>query len=61
MSRARDHEMIESLPRFPKARKQRVVVVRHYLSKSKLNGLYFATYRMKRPKALITGAYLEGH
>ena len=50
MSWAWDQEIIESLPRFPKLRKQRDVAGRHYLTKSELNSLYFATYKMKRPR-----------
>ena len=50
MSWAWDQEIIDSLPRFPKLRKQRDVAGRHYLTKSELNSLYFATYKMKRPR-----------
>ncbi len=50
MSWAWEQEIINSLPRFPKSRKQRDVAGRHYLTKSELNALYFATYDMKRPR-----------
>lgn len=50
MSWAWEQEIINSLPRFPKSRKQRDVAGRHYLTKSELNALYFATYEMKRPR-----------
>lgn len=50
MSWAWEHEIIGSLPRFPKSRKQRDVAGRHYLTKSELNAIYFATYQMKRPR-----------
>lgn len=33
-----------------KTREQRDVAGRHYLTKAELNGLYFATYQMKRPR-----------
>ena len=50
MSWAWEQEIIDSLPRFPKSRKQRDVAGRHYLTKSELNAIYFATYQMKRPR-----------
>ena len=50
MSWAWENEMIDSLPRFPKPKKQRTVAGRHYLTTSELNCLYFATYKMKRPR-----------
>jgi hypothetical protein len=53
MSWAWEQELIESLPRFPKARNQLDVAGRHYLTKSELNSLYFATYNMKRPRGWV--------
>ena len=50
MSWAWEQDLIESLPRFPKPRRQRDVAGRHYLTKTELNALYFATYSMKRPR-----------
>ena len=50
MSWAWEQELIDSLPRFPKPRKQRDVAGRHYLTISELNSLYFATYKLKRPR-----------
>lgn len=49
MSWAWEQDIIDSLPRFPKPRPQRDVAGRHYLTKTEINALYFATYRMKRP------------
>ena len=45
-----DQEIIDTLPRFPKPREQRDVAGRHYLTKPEINALYFATYKMKRPR-----------
>lgn len=45
-----EQELIASPPRFPKPRAPRDVAGRHYLSKPELNALYFATYRMPRPR-----------
>ena len=45
-----EQELIESPPRFPKPRPQRDVAGRHYLSKTELNALYFATYQLPRPR-----------
>ncbi|MBD3676206.1 MAG: phage integrase SAM-like domain-containing protein [Planctomycetaceae bacterium] len=50
MSWAWEQDLIESLPRFPRPRPQRVVAGRHYLTKAELNALYFATFQMKRPR-----------
>ena len=50
MSWAWDQEIIDTLPRFPKLRKQRYVAGRHYLTRTELNSLFFATYKMKRPR-----------
>ncbi|MCA9052631.1 MAG: site-specific integrase [Planctomycetaceae bacterium] len=61
LSWAWEQDLIESLPRFPHPRPQRDVAGRHYLAKSELNALYFATYRMRRPKgwyeAIPVGRY----
>ena len=50
MSWAWERDLIEVLPRFPKPRPQRAVAGRHYLAKTEINSLYFATHRMKRPR-----------
>ncbi len=50
MSWAWEQDFIEKLPRFPKPMPQRDVAGRHYLTKPDLNALYFATYRLKRPR-----------
>lgn len=61
LSWAWDQELIEAPPRFPKSRPQRDVAGRHYLTKAEINALYFATYRMLRPRgwdnALPIGCY----
>ncbi len=52
---------MEKLPRFPKPKPQRDVAGRHYLTKSELNALYFATYELKKPRgwkqSLTVGHY----
>ena len=50
MSWAWEQDLIEKLPRFPKARQQRDVAGRHYLTKAEINALYFATHEMERPR-----------
>lgn len=50
ISWAWDQELIEAPPRFPKPKPQRDVAGRHYLTKTEINALYFATYRMSRPR-----------
>jgi hypothetical protein len=50
ISWAWEQELIESPPRFPKAKDQREVAGRHYLTKAEINALYFATYKMQRPR-----------
>ncbi|MFK7820291.1 MAG: tyrosine-type recombinase/integrase [Planctomycetaceae bacterium] len=50
LSWAWEQDIVEALPRFPKPKEQRDVAGRYYLSKPELNSLYFATYRMKRPR-----------
>ena len=50
MTWALDQELLDTLPRFPKIKPQRVVAGRHYLTKSEINALYFATYQMMRPR-----------
>ena len=50
LSWAWEHDFVENLPRFPKPKPQRDVAGRHYLTKADLNALYFATYKMKRPR-----------
>ena len=47
LSWAVDSEFISALPRFPRPVIQRSVAGRHYLTKSELNSLYFATYQLK--------------
>jgi len=53
LSWAWEQDFIETLPRFPRSRPQRDVAGRHYLTKSELNALYFATYAMKPPKSVL--------
>ena len=50
LSWAWEQDFIEKLPRFPKPKQQRDVAGRHYLTKSDLNALYFATYQLPRPR-----------
>jgi hypothetical protein len=50
ISWAWEQDLIDSFPRFPKPKPQRDVAGRHYLTKTELNALYFATHKMKRPK-----------
>ena len=50
MSWAWEQDIVAALPRFPKLKSQRDVAGRHYLTKSELNALYFATHYMKRPR-----------
>ena len=50
MSWAWEQDYVEKLPRFPKPKPQRDVAGRHYLTKSDLNALYFATYQLPRPR-----------
>jgi hypothetical protein len=50
LSWAWEQELIEAPPRFPKAREQRDVAGRHYLTKAEINALYFATHSMKRSR-----------
>ena len=50
MSWAWEQDYLEKLPRFPKPKPQRDVAGRHYLTKSDLNALYFATFQLKKPR-----------
>ena len=50
LSWAWEQDLLETLPRFPPSREQRDVAGRHYLTKSEINALYFATYQLKRPR-----------
>jgi len=50
MAWAWERDLIESLPRFPSRYPQRDVAGRHYLTKSEINSLYFATHRLERPR-----------
>ena len=50
MSWAWEQDILETLPRFPKPKKQRDVAGRHYLTKAEINALYFATHTMKCPR-----------
>ena len=50
MSWAREQGLIDIVPRVPKARQQRDVAGRHYLTKAEINALYFATHEMDRPR-----------
>lgn len=53
LSWAWEQDLLEALPRFPKIKPQRDVAGRHYLTKSELNALYFATHQMGRPRGWI--------
>jgi integrase len=50
ISWAWEQDLIDSLPRFPKPKPQRDIAGRHYLTKTEINTLYFATHKMKRPR-----------
>ena len=50
LSWAWEEELVETLPRFPKTKLQRDIAGRHYLTKTELNALYFATYQLPRPR-----------
>lgn len=50
MAWAWEQDLIETLPRFPRPKPQRDVAGRHYLTKSELNALYFATHGLRRPQ-----------
>src|SRR5262249_38420870 len=50
ISWAWEQELINTPPRFPKPGPQRAVAGRHYLTKSEINALYFATHKMDRPR-----------
>ena len=50
LSWAWEEEFIDTLPRFPKTKQQRDIAGRHYLTKTELNALYFATYQLPRPR-----------
>ena len=56
ISWAWEQDLIEAPPRFPKPRYQRDVAGRHYLTKTELNALYFATYQMRRPRGWADAA-----
>ena len=45
-----EQDLIETRPRFPRPRSQRDVARRHYLTKSELNALYFATFKLSSPR-----------
>jgi integrase len=45
-----EQDFIEKLPRSPNPKPQRDVAGRHYLTKPDLNALYFATYKLTRPR-----------
>ncbi len=50
LSWAWEHDFVDALPRFPRRKPQRDIAGKHYLTKSELNALCFATHRMKRPR-----------
>jgi integrase len=50
ISWARENDLIDAMPTFPKPKLQRDVAGRHYLTKAEINALYFATHKMKRPR-----------
>ncbi len=49
ISWAWEQDLMESTPRFPKPKPQRVVAGLHYLTKEEINALYFATHKMRQP------------
>jgi hypothetical protein len=57
VSWAWEQELIETPPRFPKPRAQRDVAGRHYLTKSEINAVYFATHRLQRPRGWDSGRW----
>jgi len=59
LSWAWEQELIEAPPRFPGPREQRDVAGRHYLTKSEINALYFATHAMGRPRGRFAKPLLE--
>lgn len=50
LSWAWGEELIQTVPNFPKPKDQRNVAGRHYLTKTEINALYFATHKMERPR-----------
>jgi integrase len=50
MSWAWEQDLVETLPRFPKPRPQRDIAGRHYLTRTEINAIYFATHELKRPR-----------
>ncbi|WP_160149663.1 site-specific integrase [Roseiconus lacunae] len=61
LSWAWEQDFIEKLPRFPRPKQQRDVAGRHYLTKSDLNALYFATYQLPRPRGWKQPATVGHH
>jgi hypothetical protein len=49
MSWAWEQDIVEALPRFPKAREARQIAGRHYFTKPEINALYFATFELEQP------------
>ena len=45
-----EQKLIDTLPGFPAPKDQRDFAGRHYLTKSEINALYFATHQMGRPR-----------
>jgi len=50
ISWAWENDLIEMPPRFPKPVPFKNAAGKHYLTKRELNALYFATYKMQRPR-----------
>ncbi len=50
LSWAWEHDIVDTLPRFPKVRPQRDVAGRHYLTRTEISSLYFATHQLQRPR-----------
>lgn len=45
-----EHDLLDALPRFPRHKPQRDVAGKHYLAKSEINALYFATDQLRNPR-----------
>jgi site-specific recombinase XerD len=59
LSWAWEHDLLDSLPRFPRHKPQRDVAGKHYLTKSEINALYFATHQMRRLASIVSARGLS--